>query len=74
MRKRYDSSMSERPTISIAGPGVMLFSAAIFGYFGFSSSFLYHSVNTGQFLFFVALLDWTLKGAAIGFAIPITGL
>ncbi|MCI0677077.1 MAG: hypothetical protein L0Y42_15045 [Phycisphaerales bacterium] len=52
-----------------AGPGIMLLSAAIFGFFGFTTSWIYYSGTTGQFLFFVALLDWTLKGAAIGFLI-----
>ncbi|MFB3137848.1 MAG: hypothetical protein ACE10B_01335, partial [Phycisphaerales bacterium] len=51
----------------LAGPGIMLLSAAIFGYFGFSTSWNYHSVMTGEFLLFVALLDWTLKGSAIAF-------
>lgn len=51
----------------LAGPGIMLLSAAIFGYFGFATHWNYHSGLTGEFLLFVALLDWTLKGSAIAF-------
>ncbi len=51
----------------LAGPGIMLLSAAIFGYFGFATHWNYHSPITGEFLLFVALLDWTLKGSAIAF-------
>ena len=40
----------------LAGPGIMLLSAAIFGYFGFATSWNYHSGLTGEFLLFVALL------------------
>ena len=59
--------MGERTVGSmLAGPGIMLLSAAIFGYFGFAITWIHHS-TTGQFLLFVALLDWTLKGSAIGF-------
>lgn len=50
----------------LAGPGMMFFSAAIFGYFGFFyATWNYYSVINGQFLLFVALLDWTLKVSAI---------
>lgn len=51
---------------ALAGSGMMLFSAALFGYFGFTTSFNYQGIN-GQFLLFVAILDWTLKGSAIAF-------
>ncbi len=52
----------------LAGPAVMLVSAALFGYFGFATSWNHHGI-TGQFLLFVALLDWTLKLSAIGFLV-----
>ena len=55
--------------MSLAGPGMMILSAAIFGYFGFSTSWNYYSVINGQFLLFVALLDWTLKVSAIAFLV-----
>ena len=60
--------MSDRD-MGLAGPGIMLLSAAIFGYFGFSVTWLSTSASTGQFLFFVALLEWTLKGCAVAFGI-----
>ena len=52
----------------LAGPGIMLISAAVFAYFGFGISWLHHSVVTGEFLLFVALLVYTLKVTAIAFA------
>lgn len=52
---------------SLAGPAVMLFSAAIFGYFGWGVTWI-STGNAGQFLVYVAILDWTLKIASIGFA------
>lgn len=55
-----------RSGMSLAGPGIMFISAAIFGYFGFTSNFNYTGVN-GEFLLFVALLDYTLKISAIAF-------
>jgi hypothetical protein len=48
----------------------MLLSAGIFGYFGFSTTWLYTGVN-GQFLLFVALLDWTLKITAVAFGLAV---
>ncbi len=54
---------------ALAGPGIMLLSAAIFGYFGFATSWNHHSVLTGEFLLFVALLDWTLKCSSIAFLV-----
>jgi hypothetical protein len=53
----------------LTGPGMMLLSAAIFGYFGFGMTWIHTSAITGQFLLFVALLDWTLKVTAIAFAV-----
>ena len=54
---------------ALAGPGIMLLSAAIFGYFGFAMTWSYHSSRTGEFLLFVALLDWTLKCSSIAFLV-----
>lgn len=54
---------------AMIGPGIMLLSAVVFGYFGFATSWNQYSALNGEFLLFVALLEWTLKGAAIGFAI-----
>lgn len=48
----------------------MLFSAGIFAYFGFTTTWLYTGVN-GQFLLFVAILDWTLKITAIAFGVSV---
>ena len=45
----------------------MLFSAAIFGYFGFGVTWLNTSSITGQFLPFVAIFEWTLKAGSIAF-------
>ena len=53
----------------------MLLSAALFGYFGFATTWL-TTGNNGQFLLFVAILEWTLKISAVGFLIAaiITGI
>jgi hypothetical protein len=51
----------------LAGPGVMLVSAAIFGYFGFGVTWLTTSGINGQFLPYVAIFEWTLKIGAIVF-------
>ena len=51
----------------LAGPGAMLFSAALFGYFGFMLSFPETDVNTGKLIPLVVTLKWTLRGAAIVF-------
>ena len=53
---------------ALAGPGMMIFSAVIFGYFGFTITWNYHSFATGQFLPYIVILNWTLQGAGIGFA------
>src|SRR5436190_1965121 len=58
-----------RQTNEMTGPGIMAISALIFGYFGFGTTWLHYSSITGQFLLFVALLDYTLKGTAIAFAL-----
>ncbi len=50
-----------------AGPGVMLFSAAIFGFFGF---YMLSPMNAaGQPILFMVLLTWTLRGAAVLFVV-----
>ena len=50
-----------------AGPGVMLFSAAIFGFFGF---YMLRPMNAaGQPILFMVLLTWTLRGAAVLFVV-----
>ncbi|UCD73952.1 MAG: hypothetical protein JSV91_09155 [Phycisphaerales bacterium] len=62
--------MSEpRSSAGLAGPGMMLLSAVIFGYFGFTTSFVHTSAITGQLLIYVPMLEWTLKVTAILFAI-----
>lgn len=60
---------NDRPisAAGLAGPGVMLISAAIFGYFGFGITWLTTSSITGQYLPFVAIFEWTLKIGAIAF-------
>jgi hypothetical protein len=59
----------------LAGPGIMLLSAALFGYFGFATTWL-TTGSSGQYLLFVAILEWTLKVSAIGFLVAaiITGV
>ena len=52
----------------LAGPGMMTISAVLFGYFGFFTAWNTTGVN-GQFLLFVAVLEWTLKGSAILFVL-----
>ena len=49
-----------------AGPMVMLFSAAIFGYFGFSRDWS-APFPDGQVILFMVLLGWTLKITACVF-------
>jgi hypothetical protein len=63
-----------------AGPGVMLLSAAIFGFFGFFFG-MTATTASGQFVLFFAILLWTLRigavlftlAAAITFAAPRAG-
>ena len=52
----------------LAGPFMMLLSAAIFAYFGFFIG-LTSTTAGGQFVFFFAPLMWTVKIAAIAFAV-----
>ncbi len=51
----------------LAGPGIMLLSAAIFGYFGFMLAFPELDTKTGSLIRLVITLKWTLRAAAIGF-------
>ncbi len=51
----------------LAGPGIMLLSAAIFGYFGFMLAFPELDTKTGSLIPLVITLKWTLRAAAIGF-------
>lgn len=51
----------------LAGPGVMLFSAAVFGFFGFMMAFPEIDVQTGKTIPLVVTLKWTLRAAAIAF-------
>lgn len=53
---------------ALAGPGMMIFSAALFGYFGFFIGLL-HTNYQGTFILYFALLDWTIKGTAVGFGL-----
>ena len=60
--------MAQRRDFLLAGPGVMFISAAIFGFFGFSSTWM-HTGQGGQFLVFVVIFEWTLKGSAIAYGL-----
>ena len=51
----------------LAGPGIMLLSAAIFGYFGFMLAFPELDAKTGSLIPLVITLKWTLRAGAIGF-------
>ena len=58
-----------RNSIALAGPGMMILSAAIFGFFGF----FYIQWNpvspiNNNYLWFVAMCEWTLKISAVAFA------
>lgn len=56
-------------TGGVSGVGGMLFSAAIFGYFGFFVADWSTPGVDGQPVLFRLLLGWTLRGSAIGFAV-----
>jgi len=60
-----------RNTIALAGPGSMILSAIIFGFFGFFYIQWnpYSAINPGQYLWFVALCKWTLQIGAVVFAV-----
>lgn len=49
------------------GPGAMFFSAALFGFFGFYYLNISYYDPSGQFVFFAALIDLTLKISAVAF-------
>ena len=51
----------------LAGPGIMLISAALFGFFGFFSGITWNalSMTTGKPILFVVMLGWTLRLSAI---------
>lgn len=53
---------------TMAGPVIMLISAAIFGYFGFLALNWNTPGVDGQPVFFRVLCGWTLKATAIAFA------
>lgn len=53
----------------LVGSWIMLLSAAIFGYFGFFNATFNTTGVNGQYLAYVAILEWTLKISAVGFAI-----
>lgn len=50
----------------LSGPGIMILSAVIFGFFGFSLS---TTAPDAQFVLFMALLAWTLRISAILFVV-----
>ena len=52
----------------LSGPFIMLLSAAIFGYFGYFIG-LTPTATTGEYVFFFALLLWTLRIGAVAFAV-----
>jgi hypothetical protein len=60
---------TQYPSGTFTSPWMMLISGAIAGYFGFSATYSYTSTITGEFLLFVPLYEWSLKGAAIAFLV-----
>ena len=56
------------PNREATGQVWMFISAALFGYFGFGVGWD-HTGMDGQFLPFVAIIEWSLKGGAIGFGL-----
>lgn len=58
----------ERSGLILSGPGTMLLSAAIFGYFGFMMGFPELDAN-GDPIPLVVTLKWTLRGSAIAFLV-----
>ncbi|MHC4082662.1 MAG: hypothetical protein ACYS15_11095 [Planctomycetota bacterium] len=53
-------------TGQLAGPAIMILSALIFGYFGYT---LGPTASDGQFVLFMALLTWTLRISAALFVL-----
>ena len=62
--------MTDRAGI-FSGPVVMLFSDALFGYFGFMMSWAhqYTTTNPPQLLVMVVILEWAFRGGAIAFLV-----
>ncbi len=62
--------MTDRAGI-FSGPVIMLFSAALFGYFGFMMSWAhqYTTTNPPQLLVMVVILEWAFRGGAIAFLV-----
>ena len=63
----HTNESTPQPT-TWAGPVLMFVSAAIFGYFGYWTTWLHTGVD-GQTLAFVLIEEWTLKICAVGFAL-----
>jgi hypothetical protein len=65
-------------TGQLAGPAIMILSALIFGYFGYT---LRPTASDGQFVLFMALLTWTLRisaglfvlSAVVTLVLPVVG-
>jgi hypothetical protein len=53
-------------TSQLTGPAIMVLSALVFGYFGFTMT---DTASDGQFVLFFALLTWTLRISAILFVV-----
>lgn len=53
---------------NFAGPTIMIISAVLFGYFGFFAG-MTSATAGGQVVLFYAILLWTLRIGAIGFAL-----
>lgn len=62
------TTRSDAGSMMLAGPWIMVLSAALFGYFGFWMRPL-STGPQGQIVFLFALFAWTLKLSAIGFAL-----
>lgn len=54
---------------ALGGPGAMLLSALIFGYFGYGVTWIHQSPITGQLLPYVVILEWTLKVSSVAFVV-----
>ena len=58
--------MTNATRTTLAGPGIMLFTAVLFGFFGFVINWNPRGID-GTFLWWVAACEWTLKGSALAF-------
>jgi hypothetical protein len=66
MREQAGNDRASAAMGELASPGSMVFSAVIFGFFGFFMGPVGTiSVVTGQFLLYVALFNWTMQIFAI---------